>query len=665
MSDNVPIADFTCQYCSRPINLDESFASIHPDVIEQSHLASSSDDDSYSDDGEITPTRTPHESPALSPIHSRTRTPTAHSESTHSPHTTDKASVGTSAHIHAPAPVAARGDADSDSKPNTQGPTVSGGTGAPKIGPTGASDPPRAKVQLNANATVHVNADDRSSEPIRVVVRSPPRSPDAKRDHGAPLRDGVCALSPAMRARAGGSADVSANASAQYSYVVLPEHEHTDLSDEGTPGQHPRQSQTDANTTIATAVHRKTWGSADGDPGTQTNSRPTPNTYTHMRPAGGEHVRGNVSGIEKGLGVYGASGDGDRVGERVGARGYDVRERLDVMVLSDLFDYASGESNIDHPMCAECADQLVRVLEDQLDEAKAEEKMYTDFVDSHYSDEQEIIQQAQHDKEQLAIYAAEEAELIAQLEVIENERAETRADVIRLSAERDELKTDEEMFWKEVNEVQRQVTDFVQTSAQVHTNHQHVLHTLERLKRTNIYNDAFHIWADVRGFGTINELRLGRSAHVQVPWEEINAAWGQAVLLLDTLASHIGLTFSLFRLHPQGSRSRLERLDNGQHLDLWLSSGLQVFKTASYDQAMVAYLNCLHDLSKRIEVMDQRFKLPYEQTPSQKDKIGGASIKRGLPNTDEKWTKACKFTLTNLKWCLTWICKCVPDTQDR
>lgn len=83
---------------------------------------------------------------------------------------------------------------------------------------------------------------------------------------------------------------------------------------------------------------------------------------------------------------------------------------------------------------------------------------------------------------------------------------------------------------------------------------------LERLKRTNIHNDAFHIWHD-GPFGTINGLRLGRLpghpvciiftclciyiVDIQVEWMEINAAWGQAALLLKILADTIQLDFQM------------------------------------------------------------------------------------------------------------------------
>lgn len=58
---------------------------------------------------------------------------------------------------------------------------------------------------------------------------------------------------------------------------------------------------------------------------------------------------------------------------------------------------------------------------------------------------------------------------------------------------------------------------------------------LERLKRSNVYNDVFRIWHD-GPFGTISGFRLGKTADSPVDWPEINAAWGQATLLLHTMA---------------------------------------------------------------------------------------------------------------------------------
>lgn len=80
---------------------------------------------------------------------------------------------------------------------------------------------------------------------------------------------------------------------------------------------------------------------------------------------------------------------------------------------------------------------------------------------------------------------------------------------------------------------------------------------LEKLKKTNVFNTTFHIWHSGH-FGTINNLRLGRLPTAPVTWPEINAAWGQTVLLLASLARKIGLKFSKHRLVPYGNHSYIE-----------------------------------------------------------------------------------------------------------
>ena len=56
-----------------------------------------------------------------------------------------------------------------------------------------------------------------------------------------------------------------------------------------------------------------------------------------------------------------------------------------------------------------------------------------------------------------------------------------------------------------------------------------------RLRRTNVLNEVFNINCDGT-FGTISGFRMGRTSTHPVDWDELNAAWGQAVLLLHTLA---------------------------------------------------------------------------------------------------------------------------------
>ncbi|KAK6329098.1 hypothetical protein J4Q44_G00010760 [Coregonus suidteri] len=152
-------------------------------------------------------------------------------------------------------------------------------------------------------------------------------------------------------------------------------------------------------------------------------------------------------------------------------------------------------------------------------------------------------------------------------------------------------------------------------------------------------------------FGTINNFRLGRLPSVPVEWNEINAAWGQTVLL----------RFLRYRLDPYGNHSNLESLtDKSKELPLYCSGGLHFFWDNKFDHAMVAFLDCVQQFKEEVEKGDTGFRLPYRMDV-EKGKIedtggrgGSYSIKTQF-NSEEQWTKALKFMLTNLKWGLAWV----------
>eukprot|EP00731_Ephydatia_muelleri_P024958 Em0017g41a len=183
---------------------------------------------------------------------------------------------------------------------------------------------------------------------------------------------------------------------------------------------------------------------------------------------------------------------------------------------------------------------------------------------------------------------------------------------------------------------QRQMLQFADDQLSVTYQLQYYTEQLERLKKTNIINATFHIWHNGY-FGTINGLRLGRLQSVPVEWSEINAAWGQTIFLLNTLARMSGVTFERYRLVPYGNQSIIEVLDGKK-------------KEAKFDSAMVAFLDCLQQFKAHVETSSKgEFALPYK---IEKDRIGDDngyfSIKMNL-NSMENWTKALKYTLTDLR----------------
>ncbi|XP_054137479.1 beclin-1 [Melozone crissalis] len=326
-------------------------------------------------------------------------------------------------------------------------------------------------------------------------------------------------------------------------------------------------------------------------------------------------------------------------------------------VTGDLFDIMSGQTDVDHPLCEECTDTLLDQLDTQLNITENECQNYKRCL--------EILEQMnEDDKEKLQTelkeLAREEERLIQELEDVEKNRKIVAEDFEKVRAEAERLEQEEAQYQKEYCEFKRQQLELDDELKSVDNQMRYAQMQLDKLKKTNVFNATFHIWHSGQ-FGTINNFRLGRLPSVPVEWNEINAAWGQTVLLLHALANKMGLKFQRYRLVPYGNHSYLESLtDKSKELPLYCSGGLRFFWDNKFDHAMVAFLDCVQQFKEEVEKGETRFCLPYRMDV-EKGKIedtggsgGSYSIKTQF-NSEEQWTKALKFMLTNLKWGLAWV----------
>eukprot|EP00040_Diaphanoeca_grandis_P004194 m.27481 g.27481 ORF g.27481 m.27481 type:complete len:443 (+) comp15755_c0_seq2:137-1465(+) len=325
-------------------------------------------------------------------------------------------------------------------------------------------------------------------------------------------------------------------------------------------------------------------------------------------------------------------------------------------VAQNLFNIMSGSSNVDHPLCEDCKDTLLDQLDVALRDAEGESAQCKGFFDSLLKADEAGPSTSELTKE-LSQLTLEEADLVSKLKQVDEERANIKREMKVAEANNEKLQEEDARYWREFNEYHLDLKDFLEDNAAIAHKYTVTCKQLEKLKKTNVFNDVFHIWHDGH-FGTINNFRLGRLPSVPVGWDEINAAWGQTVLLLHTMAMRLGFKFKRYRLVPNGSHSRLERLDDqSKELPLYGSSGFKLFWESKFDQAMVAFLDCLQQFKDHVESRDVHFNLPYSIN---KDRIGDSngelSVRIQL-NHEETWTKALKFMLTNLKWCLAWVCK--------
>ena len=77
------------------------------------------------------------------------------------------------------------------------------------------------------------------------------------------------------------------------------------------------------------------------------------------------------------------------------------------------------------------------------------------------------------------------------------------------------LNAEEAAFWRSRNAFSLSLEEFQNERDEINIKYDHDAKLLERLQRTNVYNDAFCITHD-GFFGVINGLRLGRLPNKQV-----------------------------------------------------------------------------------------------------------------------------------------------------
>ncbi|OAP60341.1 hypothetical protein AYL99_05343 [Fonsecaea erecta] len=373
----------------------------------------------------------------------------------------------------------------------------------------------------------------------------------------------------------------------------------------------------------------------------------------------------------------------------------DLRMSATKNQIEDLFAILSSHSDIDHPLCQECTSMMLSQYATRLGSANRERDAYAGFLKSTQSLSSEIRGPSDGKRVGGTIY-----------EQLESTEAEIRKVDVEIAALEELLQHEEleqEAYWNSRNIVDDDLYHTTTYFSFLREKQIHDLRQLERLQRTNVYNDTFCIGHDGY-FGTINGLRLGRLPGQNVDWSEINAAWGQTLLLLATVAERLKFTFQGYRLRPQGSTSRIEKLEYPQQppdvqrqqptgrdgglrsaaanpepkvtpLDLFSSGDMAIGRLLNhrrFDAGMVAFLDCLGQLGKHVEktssvdinpkpsVRNATLKntqskrvLPYG---IQGDKIGDVSIKLGVGfHQDENFTKACKYALTCCKFLLAHV----------
>ncbi|KAI3829266.1 hypothetical protein L1987_03385 [Smallanthus sonchifolius] len=326
-----------------------------------------------------------------------------------------------------------------------------------------------------------------------------------------------------------------------------------------------------------------------------------------------------------------------------------------ITVLKRAFEIASSQTQVEQPLCLECMRVLSDKLDKEVEDVNTDIKAYEACLQRLEGEPRNLLSEADFLREKLKI-EEEERKLEAAIQETEKQCSQVTGELKELELKSNRFKELEERYWHEFNNFQFQLISHQEERdailAKIEVSQAH----LELLKRTNVLNDAFPIWYDGE-FGTINNFRLGRLPKIPVEWDEINAAWGQACLLLHTMAQYFRPKYQYrIKILPMGSYPRIMDSSNNTYE---LFGPVNLFWSTRYDKAMTLFLTCLKEFAEFANSKDKEnnippdkcFKLPYK---IENDKVESYSITQSF-NKQENWTKALKYTLCNLKWALYWF----------
>ena len=210
-----------------------------------------------------------------------------------------------------------------------------------------------------------------------------------------------------------------------------------------------------------------------------------------------------------------------------------------------LFNLLSSRTDLDHPLCAECTHILLGTLTRQLEETKKERDGYIAFEkEVRKEKEREASTGASKSEAEAKIERLKDEERLAieQLKAAERERQQLEEELKGLEREEKALEDEEaecvsrlavvhgranvclfDRFWRQHNAHLLKSAEQASQLAALRAAYAADSAVLDKLEKTNVYNDAFCIGHD-GVFGTINGLRLGRVPGVPVSDTLLRAA---------------------------------------------------------------------------------------------------------------------------------------------
>lgn len=313
---------------------------------------------------------------------------------------------------------------------------------------------------------------------------------------------------------------------------------------------------------------------------------------------------------------------------------------------------------IDVPLCEDCTKDVEERLRGDIDGVVLESMAYERLSECELVQDTAVGTGQRHESNddnfniQEAMLNEELAMWQDRIENVEDELKNYVGEELRRVESIDkELSQIEDVYWHAYNTLILSLHEAADLRDVLQLHMERSEHDMEMLRQTNVLVDLFKISTD-GAFGTISGLRLGSIPEFPVQWWEINAAWGQSVMLLDIIAKSLGMQFDSGNIvwEPYGSFPRV--LEEGKGF-CELYGPVNKILCIGFDRSQTLFVKCLKDveveLGQRGVMRDGKpFQLKY---PIEADRVGGHSIRYGLAR-DKAWTKALRYMLMDLNQCL-------------
>lgn len=155
-----------------------------------------------------------------------------------------------------------------------------------------------------------------------------------------------------------------------------------------------------------------------------------------------------------------------------------------------LFEHLTSISQINHPVCTDCSDFLLEMMEQQL---KIAERDWLEY-DVYLKNLNEEIPDVDGLEKELQNLLKEEEKLCSELENLNKEEKSIKETIKAQEEEKKRLKVEDEKYWREYTKHRRELIAAEDEYRSLECQLNYCKSQLEKLKSTNIFNVTFFIW---------------------------------------------------------------------------------------------------------------------------------------------------------------------------